>query len=44
MEEAVEKRGEEEPTQSLGGITVEELWCDGMGDTNIGFHYESLYS
>ena len=31
VEEAVEERGEEESTQSLGGIAVEELWCDGMG-------------
>ena len=31
VEEAVEERGEEESTQSLGRITVAKLWCHGMG-------------
>ena len=31
MEEAVEERGEEEPTQNLGRITVAKLWCHEMG-------------
>ena len=31
MEEIVEERGEEESTQSLGGITLAELWCHGVG-------------
>ena len=44
MEETVEERGEEEQTQSLGRIIVEELRCDGLGDTNDGFLSESLYS
>ena len=30
VEEAVEERGEEESTQSLGRITVANLWCDGI--------------
>jgi hypothetical protein len=31
VEEAVEERGEEESTQSLGRIAVAKLWCHGRG-------------